>query len=147
MAIVEKSALVPYSAETLFNIVKDVDAYPEFLPWCKDARKLSETEDELCGEIVVSKAGVTRSFATCNKLYPCHRMEIRLKEGPFHKLEGAWEFTELRNDACKISLRLEFEFSSGLMDKAFGIVFAQIANSLVDAFCKRAAKLAGSKAS
>ena len=142
MAVVEKSALVPYPARALYEIVADVESYPEFLPWCKSARLLSKTDDELCGEIVVSKAGVTRAFATCNRLYPWHRMEIRLKVGPFRKLEGAWEFTELRENACKVALRLEFEFSSGLMDKAFGVVFGQIANSLVDAFCKRAADLA-----
>ncbi len=142
MALVEKSALVPVSAETLFEIVNDVESYPEFLPWCKDGRLLSRTEDELCGEIVVSKAGVTKAFSTCNQLHPYHRIDIHLREGPFHKLEGAWEFQELRKDACKVVLRLEFEFSSGLMDKAFGIVFAQIANSLVDAFCKRANELA-----
>ena len=142
MAIVEKSALVPVSAEALFEIVNDVDSYPEFLPWCKDARLLSRNEEELCGEIVVSKAGVTRAFSTCNRLFPFERIEINLKEGPFRKLHGAWEFTELRKNACKVALTLEFEFSSGLMDKAFGIVFAQIANSLVDAFCKRANELA-----
>jgi len=142
MAIVEKSALVPVSAETLFEIVNDVESYPEFLPWCKDGRLLSRTEDELCGEIVVSKAGVTKAFSTCNRLHPHHRIDIHLREGPFRKLEGAWEFNELRRDACKVILSLEFEFSSGLMDKAFGIVFAQIANSLVDAFCKRANELA-----
>ena len=142
MAVVEKSALVPYPARMLYDIVCDVESYPEFLPWCKDARLLSRDEEMLCGEIVVSKAGVTRAFATCNRLFPHHRMEIRLKEGPFRKLEGAWEFSELREDACKVSLVLEFEFSSGLMDKAFGVVFGQIANSLVEAFCKRAADLA-----
>ncbi|WP_456415075.1 type II toxin-antitoxin system RatA family toxin [Thiolapillus sp.] len=142
MAFIEKTALVPVSAATLFAIVNDVESYPQFLPWCKDARLLSHTEEELCGEIVVSKAGVTRAFSTCNRLFPYHRIEIHLKEGPFRKLEGAWEFTELRADACKVSLSLEFEFSSGLMDKAFGVVFSQIANSLVDAFCKRANDLA-----
>ncbi|HID44536.1 MAG TPA: type II toxin-antitoxin system RatA family toxin [Chromatiaceae bacterium] len=142
MAIVKKTALVPVPAEALFEIVNDVGSYPEFLPWCKDASLLSRNEEELCGEIVVSKAGVTKAFSTCNRLFPHHRIEINLKEGPFRKLHGAWEFVELRVDACKVALTLEFEFSSGLMDKAFGIVFAQIANSLVDAFCKRANELA-----
>ncbi len=142
MAVVEKSALVPHPACMLYEIVADVAAYPEFLPWCKDARLLSRSDTELCGEIVVSKAGVTRAFSTCNRIEPCRRMEIRLKEGPFRKLQGAWTFTELREDACKVELRLEFEFSSGLMDKAFGVVFGQIANSLVDAFCRRADQLA-----
>lgn len=141
MAIVEKSALVPYPASRLYEVVNDVEAYPDYLPWCRSARLLSRTEELLCGEIEVSKAGVTRTFSTCNKLFPCERIEIQLKEGPFRKLQGAWDFQALRDDACKVSLQLEFEFSSGLMDKAFGIVFSQIANSLVDAFCKRAGEL------
>jgi len=142
MAVVEKSALVSAPAATLYEIVNDVEAYPEYLPWCKGGRLLSRTDTELCGEIVVSKAGVTRTFSTCNALHPFERIDIHLKEGPFRKLEGYWLFTELREDACKVTLHLEFEFSSGLMDKAFGVVFGQIANSLVDAFCKRAGELA-----
>lgn len=141
MALVEKSALVLKPAETLFEIVNDVERYPEFLPWCKGGRLLSRTDSQLCGQITVSKAGVRQSFSTCNQLYPYERIDIKLKEGPFRTLQGSWHFLKLRDDACKVSLRLEFEFSSGLMDKAFGVVFAQIANSLVDAFCKRANEL------
>ncbi len=145
MSVVEKTALIKVPASLLYEVVNDVDAYPGFLPWCKTSRLLSRTEDELCGEIEVSKAGVTQSFSTCNLLFPHHRIEIRLKEGPFKKLEGAWEFTELSADACKVKLVLEFDFSNALMRGAFGVIFGQIANSLVDAFCKRANELAGSK--
>lgn len=145
MSVVEKTALIRVPASTLYEIVNNVDAYPEFLPWCKTARLLSRTEDELCGEIEVSKAGVTQSFSTCNRLFPHHRIEIQLKEGPFRKLDGAWEFTELSNSACKVKLMLEFDFSNALMRGAFGVIFGQIANSLVDAFCNRANELAGNK--
>ncbi len=145
MSVVEKTALIKVPASLLYEVVNDVDAYPGFLPWCKTSRLLSRTEDELCGEIEVSKAGVTQSFSTCNLLFPHHRIEIRLKEGPFKKLEGAWEFTELSADACKVKLVLEFDFSNALMRGAFGVIFGQIANSLVDAFCKRANELAGNK--
>lgn len=144
MSVVEKSALIKVPASLLFEVVNDVEAYPDYLPWCRSARLLSRTEKELCGEIEVSKAGVTQSFSTCNRLFPHHRIEIRLKQGPFRKLEGAWEFIELGSDACKISLMLEFDFSNALMRGAFGVIFGQIANSLVDAFCKRANELAPS---
>ena len=141
MAVGDKSALVPYPASEMYDIVNDVDRYPEFLPWCRSARLLSRTEEQLCGEIEVSKAGVTQVFSTCNKLIPCERIDIELKEGPFRKLHGSWNFTVLRADACKVSLKLEFEFSNVLMNKAFGVVFSQIANSLVEAFCKRASEI------
>ena len=141
MALVDKSALVPYPASTLYEIVNDVDRYPEFLPWCRSARLISRTNERLCGEIEVSKAGVTQTFSTCNELFPNERIDIELEKGPFRKLHGSWLFQALSPKACKVSLVLEFEFSNTLMDKAFGVVFSQIANSLVDAFCKRAGEL------
>jgi ribosome-associated toxin RatA of RatAB toxin-antitoxin module len=141
MARVVKSALVAYPAEHLFDLICDVERYPEFLPWCRSARLLSRSETEFCGEIEVSKVGVTQTFATCNVLHRPERMEIRLLRGPFRKLEGVWDFLVLRPDACKVSLALEFEFSNRLMDRAFGMIFEQIANTMVDAFCRRAAEI------
>lgn len=141
MARVEKSALVPHAAASMFELVNDVDSYPQFLPWCRSARLLSRTTEELCGEIEVAKAGVRQTFSTCNRLFPHERIEISLKEGPFRRLDGSWQFVALREDACKVMLTLNFEFSNILMDKAFGVVFEQIANTLVDAFCKRAGEV------
>ncbi len=70
-------------------------------------------------------------------------MDIDLLDGPFRKLVGGWNFIPLREDASKVELELDFEFSGRLIDKAFGAVFSQIANSLVDAFCKRADEVYG----
>jgi ribosome-associated toxin RatA of RatAB toxin-antitoxin module len=143
LAVVEKSALLPYSAAAMYRLVSDMERYPEFLPWCSGARLISHTGDELCGEIEVSRLGITQRFSTCNRLWENERMELRLREGPFRRLEGAWDFKPLREDACKVSLRLEFEFSGKLIDRAFGAVFSQIANTLVDAFSKRAQEVYG----
>jgi ribosome-associated toxin RatA of RatAB toxin-antitoxin module len=141
--LVKKSALVRHSAQEMFDLVADVEGYPKFLPWCDAATLLSRSEDELCGRIEVARLGVRQVFATCNKLEPPERMYLDLKEGPFRKLTGVWSFTPLRQDACKVELELEFEFSGRLIDKAFGGVFGQIANSMVDAFCKRADEVYG----
>jgi len=122
----------------MFELVNDVESYPQFLPWCQSGKLLSRTETELCGEMEVAKAGIRQRFSTCNKLHPYERIEINLKEGPFRQLQGEWRFIPLRDDACKVELELEFSFSGALINKAFGAVFNQIANTLVDAFCKRA---------
>lgn len=122
----------------MFALVNDVARYPEFLPWCSNGRLLSRSADELCGEIEVSRMGIHQRFSTCNRLEQDRRIEIRLRDGPFRRLQGAWVFTPLQAEACKVELTLEFEFSGALIDKAFGPVFNQIAISLVDAFCKRA---------
>jgi ribosome-associated toxin RatA of RatAB toxin-antitoxin module len=138
MASVRKSALVPYSAQRMFELVYDVESYPQFLPWCHRSRVISETEDQICGQIEVSRLGIHQTFSTCNRFERYGRMDIDLLDGPFRRLHGGWRFTALREDACKVELDLDFEFSGQLIDRAFGAVFSQIANTLVDAFCKRA---------
>jgi ribosome-associated toxin RatA of RatAB toxin-antitoxin module len=138
LPIVKKSALVSFSASQMFDLVADMEAYPQFLPWCHAAEILSRAEDRLCGRMEVARIGIHQSFTTCNRFTPGERMELELVEGPFRKLRGVWVFRPLREDACKVELELDFEFSGKLIHKAFGAVFHQIANSLVDAFCKRA---------
>ncbi|MES9878903.1 MAG: type II toxin-antitoxin system RatA family toxin [Candidatus Sedimenticola sp. PURPLELP] len=141
MPVVKKSALVGHSAAQMFELVNDVESYPQFLPWCNSSALLSRDEVELCGQIEVARAGVRQQFSTCNTLHPYNRIEIRLVEGPFKQLQGEWRFTALREDACKVELELDFHFSGKLIDRAFGAVFNQIANTLVDAFCKRASEV------
>ncbi len=138
MSVVRKSALVLHSAADMYDLVVAVERYPEFLPWCRSTRVISRSETEVCAEIEVARVGVRQKFSTCNPLVPDERVDIELRDGPFHKLHGGWSFTPLREGACKIELMLDFEFSGKLMDAAFGAVFNQIANTLVDAFCKRA---------
>jgi ribosome-associated toxin RatA of RatAB toxin-antitoxin module len=143
VAKVEKTALVPFPAAAMFDLVNDVDSYPAFLPWCRTARVISDSEEERCGELEVARAGIRQTFATCNRLQYPERIELHLKEGPFRRLEGYWQFLSLSESACKVTLNIEFEFSGKLIDSAFGAVFRQIADSLVDAFCKRAAEVYG----
>ncbi len=142
MPVVRKSALVAHSAAEMFELINDVESYPQFLPWCKSTELLSRSEEKLCGRLEVSRVGISQSFSTCNQLFPYERIVIQLQEGPFKHLQGEWRFTALREDACKVELELDFEFSGRLINSAFGAVFGQIANTLVDAFCKRADEVA-----
>jgi len=138
MAIINRSALVRYSASQMFTLVDDIEAYPEFLPWCKSATVLSRDEDEVHATLELSRAGIHKSFTTCNRLQKGKMIEMRLVEGPFRHLEGFWRFDKLSEQACKISLDMEFEFTSRILEVTLGPVFNQITNSLVDAFCERA---------
>ncbi len=145
MAVVKKSALVMYSARQMFNLVNDVESYPEFLPWCSSTTLLSRSEDKVCAELEVSRLGVSQKFSTCNRMVSGESMNIELVEGPFKHLRGDWVFKALREDACKVELELDFDFSGKLINAAFGTVFHQVANTLVDAFCKRAEEVYGSE--
>ena len=138
MPTISKSVLVPYSAAQMFAVVDDVEAYPSFLPWCKSARVLSRNGDELRAEIEMARGAIHKSFSTCNRRQQDKMIEIRLLEGPFRHLDGFWRFDALGEKACKVSLDLDFEFSSRLVGMALGPVFSQIAHTLVDAFQKRA---------
>lgn len=143
MTTINKNALVPYPDRAMFSLVDDIVSYPEFLPWCSATNEISRTDDEVRASIDISHHGFQKSFTTCNRNTDNKLIEMRLIEGPFKHLEGFWRFEDLGGDGCKISLDLDFEFSNRLVGLAFGPIFSQIANSLVDAFCKRAKDVYG----
>ena len=143
MTSIHRNALVTHSAAAMFALVDDIDRYPEFLPWCEKAEVLSRNEDEVKATLDLSKGGVHKSFTTLNRRQPDKMIEMRLLEGPFKHLEGFWRFEALGEKACKVSLDLDFEFRNRMIGLVVGPVFNPVANSLVDAFCKRADDLYG----
>jgi len=143
MTTIRKSALVPYSADAMFALVADVEAYPEFLPWCGGARLLSKDEDTMTASIEIAYGGIRKTFTTRNRFQPGKMMELRLVEGPFKHLHGYWLFQALDEHACKVSFDIEFEFSNRLVKMALGPIFETIASELVDQFHRRARALYG----
>lgn len=143
MTLIQKSALVKYSAQQMFDLVNDIEAYPEFLPWCSDSRIIKREGDYVEAELMISKGGFKKSFSTRNKIDPGGRITVSLLSGPFSRLEGVWNFMPLREDASKISLDLEFEMSGVLANLAFGAVFNQICNTMVASFTSRAKEVYG----
>jgi ribosome-associated toxin RatA of RatAB toxin-antitoxin module len=127
----------------MFSLVDDVESYPAFLPWCNGARVLERNDDEVKASIDISKGALRKTFTTCNRRQKNKMIEMRLVEGPFKKLEGFWRFDSVGDDGCKVSLDLQFEFSNPLMRATIGPVFSQIANTLVDSFCRRAEAVYG----
>ncbi|CUS48815.1 MAG: Oligoketide cyclase/lipid transport protein [Idiomarinaceae bacterium HL-53] len=144
MPQVERSALVPYSCEQMFDLVNDIASYPEFVPGCVGAKVLQAHENVIEAELSISKAGIQHAFATRNTLYPQHQVDMALIRGPFKSLQGGWRFEALSEDACKVILQLDFEFSSKLLHFAFAKVFNEVTSRMVDAFAKRAKQVYGS---
>jgi ribosome-associated toxin RatA of RatAB toxin-antitoxin module len=143
--VVDRSALVHYSNDEMFALVSDIEAYPQFLPWCSGARVLSREQDEMIASIGFAVSGVSKSFTTRNRLKPGREISMQLVEGPFSQLEGRWRFIPLGDAGSKISLFLEYDFSSKMVSLAVGPVFNKIANTLVDAFQKRAFEVYGER--
>ena len=147
MTTVNRSALVPYKAAQMYELVDDINRYPEFLPWCGSAEEHERTAEEVQASLTLQWKGLHKSFTTRNRLHPHKMIEIRLVNGPFKHLEGFWRFTPLiehgSERGCKVQLSLEFEFINHLMSLAFSKVFEQISQQLVSAFSARAAQVYG----
>ena len=143
MTTISKNALIPYNTEKMYALVLDINKYSDFLPWCAASKVLLQTDDEIKGNITINHSGFGKSFTTLNRLQKNKIIEMRLIEGPFKRLEGIWRFDILADDCSKISLDLDFEFNSKLVGMALNPIFSQIANSMVDSFCKRAVAIYG----
>jgi len=143
MHTLKRSALVPYSTRQMFELVNNIEDYPRFLPWCQSGQVISRTDTEVIATLDIAWKGMHKSFSTRNRLFPYDRIEIILEHGPLQRLEGIWTFQALDEQACKVLLDLEFEFAGSFIDRLFQPVFQHIANTFVEAFCKRASELYG----
>ena len=138
MSTVLKSLLIEHSSQQMFDLVDDVESYPEFLPWCSQTQVRFRDDKKTVATLHIKYHSVKSHFTTENEKENPLRMTIKLVDGPFRQLEGTWTFRALAENACKIELQLSYEFSSRLFEKIIGSIFGQIANTFVDAFVKRA---------
>ena len=138
MTRIEKTALVKFSAQQMFDLVNDIESYPQFLPWCSQSRIIKREGNIVEAELSISKGGFQKAFSTRNELDMGKKMTVSLIDGPFSHLAGVWQFQPLREDASKILFNLDFELSGKLASLAFGAVFNQICNTMVSSFTQRA---------
>ncbi len=145
MAEIEKTVLVEYSAEQMFNLVDRVEQYPEFLPWCGGTSVDQQDETTTHATVRINYHHVKHSFTTENKRTPPELIEMTLLDGPFEHLDGHWRFIPLSDEACKIEFRLHYTFSHKILEKLVGPVFHMIANSFVESFIERADTIYGNQ--
>jgi len=135
---VERSVLVPYSAAQMFNLVADVERYPEFMPWCGGAEVKSRDDAGMEASVTISLAGFKQRFTTRNTHHYPNQIDLELVDGPFSALVGRWAFQPLEENACKVLFTLEYAFASRTLEALVGPVFNRIATSFIDSFTKRA---------
>ncbi|MGC5829204.1 type II toxin-antitoxin system RatA family toxin [Ralstonia pseudosolanacearum] len=143
MADVEKTVLIGYSAERMFDLVTNVKDYPDFLPWCGGVEIYEQSDTSLDARVDIAFKGIHQYFRTRNTQMRPSRIDMTFADGPFKAFTGFWQFTPLRADACKINFHLHYEFSSVILEKLIGPVFSVIANTFVDSFVKRAEAVYG----
>ncbi len=138
MPTIHRTRIVPHTQQQMYELVNDIESYPQFVPWCVSSEILHREEDEIRAMLVFSRGGMQKSFITMNRLQPHKMIEIRLINGPFKQLEGFWSFVELSDNKSRVVLDLDFEFSNRWLAMMFGPVFEQVAMRLVDSFTHRA---------
>lgn len=136
-----RQAKVGYEPAAMYELVRDVERYPDFLSWCRHAEVLEEGEHHQLATIHFGLPGITHSFSTRNALDPHESIKLRFERGPFKKLTGLWYFKPLEVGGCRVSLEMEYAFSNFLLDATVGRGFARIADHLVSDFCKRAGQV------
>lgn len=137
MTEIQRSADVPYTPAQMYQLVGDVAAYPEFLPWCDHVEVLEQDEAEVLARVSLAVSKLHQTFTTRNRMQPHEMIVMELVEGPFRHLTGQWRFLP-RDNGCRVSLDMRFEFKNRLVSMALGGPFNRIANSLMDAFIERA---------
>jgi ribosome-associated toxin RatA of RatAB toxin-antitoxin module len=138
---IKRSALLFRPATTVFELIERAEDYPKFLPWCADAVILERSETIVAARITVDYHGLRFDMTTRNPKRRPHWMAIHLESGPFRRFEGEWRLSELTPEACKAEFTLRYELGGALLSKAAGRVFDGIANTLVDAYARRAEQL------
>src|SRR5262245_49031974 len=137
MKRVTRSAIVEHTADELYRLVEEIEAYPSFLPWCVAARVLERTPTSTRATLTVGMPGLRQSFTTRNENRPGQSIEMHLVDGPFRSFAGTWRFHPLPPAACRIEFSLRYEFE-GRMARLLEPLFDNIANTMVDAFTRRA---------
>lgn len=135
---------LPHSPDQLFNLVADIERYPEFLPWCLAVRVRKREPDRLLADMVIGFKVFRERFTSEVKLDRANRrIDVAYTEGPFRFLSNHWVFEPNGKDKCVIDFYIDFEFHSKILEQAFGVVFNEAVQRMVSAFEKRAKALYG----
>ena len=138
---ISKSAIVPFSPQQMYELVNNINDYPQFLNWCEGASILNQSDHQITASVQINKGGLKQTFRTLNTLKPFRLIEMKLLDGPFEYFSGEWRFEPLGENAAKVFLNLQFKFKSKLLDMSLTPIFTKIANSQLDAFVARANKI------
>ncbi|HEX7054004.1 MAG TPA: type II toxin-antitoxin system RatA family toxin [Burkholderiales bacterium] len=137
MKRIARSAIVEHSAEEMFALVDDIERYPSFLPWCTEAR-VEQVGERKRATLTASLRGLRQSFTTLNENRPGEAIDMQLVAGPFRRFAARWRFRPLGARACAVEFVLEYEFASRALGRLLEPLFDHIADTMVDAFKRRA---------
>lgn len=138
MPVITRSALVEHSAARMYALVNDVASYPRRFEWCRSAQVLEIGEAHMLARLELGLGGFHTWFTTRNTLSPPHHIDMDLRDGPFRRLHGRWQFHALDESACKVGLTLDFEPQSRLLGPPLMLGMQGLADRMVDDFVREA---------
>jgi coenzyme Q-binding protein COQ10 len=144
MATHAEKRVLHHSPEQLFDLVADVERYPEFLPWCIGARIRSRRENVLIADLIIGFKGIREKFTS--EVTPDRatmRIDVAYRDGPFKYLNNHWIFIAQPDGSCEIDFFVDFEFRSRLLQRIIGLLFNEAVRRMVSAFEARADQLYG----
>jgi len=141
---------MPYSADEMYALIADVEAYPKFLPWCAGCRvrdRRSEQSTEVIdADLIISFKVFRERFGSRVTLMPDeNRIDVAYLDGPFKYLKNFWHFIPVSDTECEVDFFVDFEFKSRTLGALIGVVFNEAMRRIVKAFEKRAAELYGDR--
>ncbi|OHC73555.1 MAG: ubiquinone-binding protein [Rhodospirillales bacterium RIFCSPLOWO2_12_FULL_58_28] len=135
--------VLSHTPEQMFDLVADIEKYPEFLPWCVSTRIRERNGNELVADMVIGFNIFRERFTSTVKLDRPGRIDVSYADGPFKYLNNHWIFNKVEGGKCEVDFFVDFEFRSGLLQKMIGAVFETAVRVMVSAFRKRARDIYG----
>src|SRR4051812_16693908 len=142
MKEIARSAIVEHTPEQMYALVDDIESYPRFLPWCLDA-SVEQIGGRTRAPLTPARAAVRQSSPPENKSQPARAIAMRLAEGPSRPFSASWRSAPLGSRACQVDFELRYEFASRTLGRVLEPLFDKIADTMVDAFTRRADELYG----
>jgi ribosome-associated toxin RatA of RatAB toxin-antitoxin module len=138
MPTVSKSAIVAHSCAEMFDLVEDIERYPQFLPWCSGTEVFERSDELTRARLDIDYHGLKTSISTLNFKQAPRQMTLEFVEGPFERFKGLWRFVPLGEEGCRVEFTLDYAFSSAALEALLGPAFGHIIESHVDHFVARA---------
>tara|TARA_Y100001970_G_scaffold281515_1_gene392454 strand:- start:343 stop:795 length:453 start_codon:yes stop_codon:yes gene_type:complete len=145
MNVVNQSEDINVNVSLIFDLINNVDKYSSFLPWCSNSSILSNSSSEMTAEIEIAGKPITWKFKTKNNYKVNEIIKIKLVDGPFKNLEGYWKFNSIDDHNTSVSLFLEYEFNSKIIELSLKPIFATIMSSILDSFISEAFRIKNEK--
>lgn len=146
MPKIQESKKMQFSAKEIYDLVIDIEKYPEFLPWCSNSHITKIiNENQLHADLVINFKSIYEKYTSEvvfkkiseNEFF----VEARAIKGPFKSLINQWKIIKIDNNHCSVNFYLEFEFNSLLLSKMLGVIFSSATQKMIQAFENRAIKL------